>query len=57
VHVGARVAAAAGAGEILVSSTVSELVAGSGFRFEPRGPYALKGVDGERQLLAAEVSS
>jgi class 3 adenylate cyclase len=55
VHVGARVAAAATAGEILVSSTVSELVAGSSIRFEPRGSFALKGVDGERELLAAEV--
>jgi class 3 adenylate cyclase/alpha-beta hydrolase superfamily lysophospholipase len=57
VHVGARVAGAAGAGEILVSSTVSELVAGSGIRFDPRGSFALKGVDGERQLFAAEVGS
>jgi class 3 adenylate cyclase len=57
VHVGARVAAAAEAGEILVSSTVGDLVAGSGIRFTPRGSFALKGVDGERQLLAAEVTS
>jgi class 3 adenylate cyclase len=57
VHVGARIAAAAGAGEILVSSVVSELVAGSSIRFEARGPFALKGVGGERELLAAEVTS
>jgi class 3 adenylate cyclase len=55
VHVGARVAAAAGAGEILVSSTVSELVAGSDIRFTERGRFALKGVERERELFAAEV--
>ena len=55
VHVGARVAAAAGPGEILVSSTVRELVAGSEVRFEDRGLHALKGVEGDRRLFAAEV--
>jgi pimeloyl-ACP methyl ester carboxylesterase len=44
VHTGARVAAAAGAGEVLVSSTVRDLVAGSGIEFEDRGEQELKGV-------------
>ena len=44
VHTGARVAAAAGAGEVLVSSTVRDLVAGSGLQFEDRGEHELKGV-------------
>jgi hypothetical protein len=48
VHVGARVAAEAAPGEVLVSSTVKDLVAGSGLRFEDRGERGLKGV-----LLAA----
>ena len=55
VHIGARVAEMAGAGEILVSSTVRELVAGSGVRFEDPRTRELKGVQGERQLFAAEV--
>ena len=42
-HIGARVAALAGPGEVLVSSTVRDLVAGSGLRFEDRGSHALKG--------------
>jgi pimeloyl-ACP methyl ester carboxylesterase len=52
VHIGARVAAEAGAGEVLVSSTVRDLVAGSGLRFESRGPRALRGVPGEWQLFS-----
>jgi class 3 adenylate cyclase len=44
VHIGARVAALAGASEILVSSTVKELVAGSGLVFEDAGEHELKGV-------------
>jgi pimeloyl-ACP methyl ester carboxylesterase len=52
VHVGARVAAAAGAGEVLVSSTTSDLVAGSGIELEDRGEFELKGV-GRRRLYAA----
>jgi class 3 adenylate cyclase len=51
VHTGARVAAAAGAGEVLVSSTVLDLVAGSGIRFEDRGEHELKGI-GPRRLYA-----
>ena len=52
VHIGARVAAHAGAGEVLVSSTVKDLVAGSGLRFEDRGTQVLKGVPGEWRLFA-----
>jgi class 3 adenylate cyclase len=52
VHTGARVAAEAGPGEVLVSSTVRDLVAGSGIAFEDRGVHALKGVPGEWRLFA-----
>ncbi len=52
VHVGARIAAMAHAGEVLVSSTVRDLVAGSGLRFADRGLHSLKGLPGEWQLLA-----
>ena len=52
VHTGARVMAQAGAGEVLVSSTVKDLVAGSGLRFEDRGVHAFKGVPGEWRLYA-----
>src|SRR5215831_15198276 len=44
VHVGARVASQAGDGEVLVSGTVKDLVAGSGIQFEPRGTRELKGL-------------
>ena len=53
VHIGARIGALAGADEVLVSSTVRDLVAGSGIRFEPRGSHVLRGIPGEWQLLAA----
>ncbi len=52
VHSGARVAAEAGPGEVLVSSTVKDVVAGSGIAFEPRRAAELKGVPGEWQLYA-----
>ena len=52
VHTGARVAAQAAPGEILVSGTVRDLVAGSGIRFEDRGVRPLKGVPGEWRLFA-----
>jgi pimeloyl-ACP methyl ester carboxylesterase len=52
VHIGSRVAGAAGAGEVLVSSSVRDLVAGSGFSFVDRGVHALKGVEEERRLYA-----
>jgi class 3 adenylate cyclase len=51
-HIGARVDALAGAGEILVTSTVRDLVIGSGFRFEDRGVQTLRGVPGEWRILA-----
>jgi class 3 adenylate cyclase len=54
VHIGARVAAQAASGEVLVSSTVKDLVAGSGLRFEDRGVHALKGVPEEWRLFAVE---
>jgi class 3 adenylate cyclase len=53
VHNGARVGALAQPSEVLVSSTVKDLVAGSGLHFEPRGAHALKGVPGEWNLFAA----
>ncbi len=52
VHIEARVAAMAGPGEILVSSTVKDLVAGAGIEFEDRGVQALRGVPGEWRLFA-----
>jgi len=54
VHIGARVAAAADPGQVLVSSTVKDLVAGSGLRFGDRGPQTLKGVPGEWRLFVVE---
>ncbi len=54
VHIGARVAAEAGPGEILVSHTVKDLVAGSGLRFADRGIRTLKGVPGEWRLFAVD---
>jgi class 3 adenylate cyclase len=54
VHIGARVASLAGAGEVLVSSTVKDLVAGSGLRFGDRGSQSLKGVPGEWHTYAVE---
>jgi class 3 adenylate cyclase len=54
VHIGARVAGHAGPGEVLVSSTVKDLVAGSGIAFQERGPAELKGVPGEWGLFAVD---
>jgi pimeloyl-ACP methyl ester carboxylesterase len=56
VHIGARVANEAQPGEVLVSSTVKDLVAGSGLRFRGRGTAALKGVPEEWRLYAVERS-
>jgi class 3 adenylate cyclase len=53
VHIGARISALAGAGEVFVSSTVKDLVAGSGIEFEDRGAHELKGVPGEWRVFAA----
>ena len=52
VHIGARVGALAGAGEILVSGVVPSLVVGSGIEFAERGVHELKGVPGTWQLYA-----
>jgi class 3 adenylate cyclase len=52
VHIGARVAALADAGEVLVSSTVRYLVAGSGIEFDDRGVHELKGVPDAWRILA-----
>ncbi|PXX10949.1 adenylate/guanylate cyclase domain-containing protein [Mycolicibacterium moriokaense] len=54
VHIGARVSALAGPSEILVSSTVKDLVAGSGISFADRGAHALKGVPGQWRVFAVE---
>jgi class 3 adenylate cyclase/pimeloyl-ACP methyl ester carboxylesterase len=54
VHIGARVAKEAGPGEVLVSSTVKDLVAGSGIDFRERGDAELKGVPGKWRLFAVE---
>jgi class 3 adenylate cyclase len=54
VHIGARVAAEAAPGEVLVSRTVRDLVAGSGIEFADRGTAELKGVPGEWRLYAVE---
>ena len=47
VHIGQRVSALAGPGEVVVSRTLTDLVAGSGLEFEQRGEYELKGVPGK----------
>jgi class 3 adenylate cyclase/pimeloyl-ACP methyl ester carboxylesterase len=52
VHIGARVSALAGAGEVFVSRTVKDLVVGSGLEFEPRGTHELKGVPGSWEPFA-----
>ena len=52
VHIGSRVAALAGAGEVLVSRTVRDLVSGSGIELESRGPATLKGVPGQWEIFA-----
>jgi class 3 adenylate cyclase len=52
VHIGARVAAQAAPGDVLVSSSVPPLVAGSGIEFEDRGEHSLKGVPGDWRLFA-----
>jgi pimeloyl-ACP methyl ester carboxylesterase len=54
VHTGARVSAKAGASEVLVSSTVKDLVAGSGIEFTDRGSHMLKGLPGDWRLFSVE---
>jgi class 3 adenylate cyclase len=56
VHIGARVAAAAMPGHVLVSATVRDLVAGSGIEFDERGVFTLKGVPGEWRLFSTRSS-
>jgi len=56
VHTGARVAALAHSGEVLVSSTVKDLVAGSGIEFVERGLHELKGIPGEWRLFALRAA-
>jgi class 3 adenylate cyclase len=55
VHVAARVAAAAGAGETYVSATTREMISADDLTFEDRGSHELKGVSGARQLYAVRV--
>jgi class 3 adenylate cyclase len=55
VHIAARVMAAAGAGEVLVSRTVHDLVAGSDYVLEDRGAHALRGMAGEWRLFAVRA--
>jgi class 3 adenylate cyclase len=52
VNVGSRIASIASPGEVLVSSTVKDLVAGSGLEFDERGEHELKGVPGTWRLYA-----
>ena len=55
VHVGSRVLGIAEPGEVLVSSTVRDLVAGSGIEFDDRGEHTLKGIAGPWHLYAARA--
>jgi class 3 adenylate cyclase len=57
VHIGARVASVAGSGEILVSSTVRDLVAGSGLKFEDAGEHRLKGLADPWRLYRVAAES
>jgi class 3 adenylate cyclase len=57
VHIGARVAACASPNEVLVSSTVKDLVAGSGIDFVDRGMTELKGIAGKWGLFAVDLAS
>ena len=56
VHIGARVAAVARPGEVLVSRTVKDLVAGSGIELDDRGEHELKGIPGDWQLFAVKAT-
>ena len=55
VQIGARIAAAARPGEVLVSSTVKDIVAGSGIAFDERGEHELDGVPGTWRLFTAHT--
>jgi class 3 adenylate cyclase len=52
VHIGARIGAVAGSGEVLISRTVADLIVGSGIKLEDRGEHKLKGVSGRWHLFA-----
>lgn len=52
VHIAARIAGLAGPGEVMVSSTVRDLVAGSGLTFEDRGEQSLRGIPGQWRIHA-----
>jgi class 3 adenylate cyclase len=54
VHIGARIAGLAQSGEVLVSTTVKDLVAGSALHFQDRGVYSLKGIPGDWRLFAVD---
>jgi class 3 adenylate cyclase len=56
VHIGARIAALAGPSEVLTSSTVRDLVAGSTLTFEDRGEYSLKGLPGKWHVSRVRLS-
>jgi len=56
VHIGARIGALAGAGEVLVSGTVRDLVVGSGLEFDERGEHELRGIEGRWRLLAVRAA-
>jgi class 3 adenylate cyclase len=56
-HIGARVSALAEGGEVLVSSTVKDLVAGSGLLFTDRGSHGLKGLPGEWRVFAVKAAA
>ena len=57
VHTGARISSLAAAGEVLVSSTVKDLVAGSGMVFQEHGLHQLKGIPGEWRLYAVAAGA
>jgi class 3 adenylate cyclase len=57
VHLAARITALAGPGEVLASSTVRDLVVGSGLAFGDRGEHELEGIPGRWRLFAAEAGS
>jgi class 3 adenylate cyclase len=54
VHIGARVAALAGPGEVFVSRTVRDLISGSGIELESRGLFSLKGIEGDWEIYAVQ---
>jgi class 3 adenylate cyclase len=55
VHIGQRVSALAGPGEVLVTRTITDLVAGSGLAFDDRGEHELKGIPGRWRVLAVQT--